>query len=315
MIRSNVSVATQFAGLQLQSCIYNASGPWCTTKKELMDIGQSAAGAIITKSCTLLAREGNPTPRYFENNLGSINSMGLPNKGYQYYQSIAEEITAKFQKPYIVSVSGLSLENNMRILESLQTQKNIAAIELNLSCPNVVGKAQTAYDFPQVVKVLRAIAPLNKIPIGIKLPPYFDFIHFQEMAAIINQYPIAFVTCVNSIGNGLLIDIEKEAVVIQPKGGFGGIGGDYIKPTALANVCKFRELLRADISVIGCGGIKTGQDVFEHLLCGADAVQIGTQFMSEKATCFKRIVNELQHLMQKKGYHSIADFKGKLIQA
>lgn len=74
-------------------------------------------------------------------------------------------------------------------------------------------------------------------PLGIKLPPYFDIVHFDQAAAIFNKYPLKFVNCVNSIGNGLYI--EDESVVIRPKNGFGGIGGEYIKPTALANVHAF----------------------------------------------------------------------------
>jgi dihydroorotate dehydrogenase (fumarate) len=100
--------------------------------------------------------------------------------------------------------------------------------------------------------------------------------------------------------------------VIKPKDGFGGIGGDYVKPTALANVRQFYTLLRKDIDVIGCGGVKNGQDAFEHILCGAKAVQIGTKLMQEGVDCFERISNELKALMQAKGYEKLEDFRGKL---
>ena len=90
------------------------------------------------------------------------------------------------------------------------------------------------------------------------------------------------------------------------------IGGDYIKPTALANVRIFSQLLRPSIAVIGCGGVKSGSDAFEHILCGATAVQIGTQLMKEGTDCFARIATELQQIMQQKGYTNINDFKGKL---
>ncbi len=311
---TNISLATAFAGLELHSCLYNASGPWCTTREDLDSIGKSSSGAILTKSCTLEERAGNPSPRYYENQLGSINSMGLPNKGYKFYGEIAADIQSDFDKPYLISVSGLSLKNNLYMLAELNGNSNVSAIELNLSCPNVPGKPQTAYDFKQVVHVLTEVTKVNAKPLGIKLPPYFDIIHFEEMAAIINEFEVSFVTCVNSIGNGLVIDVEKEAVVIRPKGGFGGIGGDYIKPTALANVRKFRELLRKDIAVIACGGVKNGVDAFEHILCGADAVQIGTQYHREGTSCFSRIAAELQDIMKNKGYAKLSDFKGKLIQ-
>ena len=298
--------------IHLNNCIYNASGPKCTTDKELHAIGKSQAGAILTKSSTFEHRIGNPEPRYIENQLGSINSMGLPNMGQQYYNTLAPILSTTYQKPYIVSVAGLSLEENINIIKALNQQKDITAIELNLSCPNVPNKPQTAYDFERTQTVLDTIVPICQHKLGVKLPPYFDLIHFQQMAEILNQYPLAFVTCINSIGNGLVIDVDKEQVVIKPKHGFGGIGGDYIKPTALANVRQFYLLLKREISVIACGGVKNGTDAFEHILCGAAAVQVGTQFMREGANCFERISQELQVLMQKKGYQCLDDFRGKL---
>ena len=85
-------------------------------------------------------------------------------------------------------------------------------------------------------------------PLGIKLPPYFDIVHFDQAAEVFNRYPLKFVNCVNSIGNGMYI--EDESVVIRPKNGFGGIGGQYIKPTALANVHAFYQRLDPSIQVL-----------------------------------------------------------------
>lgn len=307
----SISLSTRIGSIALSSCLYNASGPRCTTQEELYALGESNSSAILCKSATLEAREGNPSPRYIETSWGSINSMGLPNKGVQFYKEMAASLQ-HYNKPYLMSVAGLSLEDNLTMLRALQDCVGLAGIELNLSCPNVPGKPQTGYDFDRTKEVLDKVCPIVKHPLGIKLPPYFDLIHFQQAANIINQFPVDFVTCVNSIGNGLVIDVDQEQVVIKPKQGFGGIGGDYIKPTALANVRQFYLLLREDIAVVGCGGVKSGQDVFEHLLCGASAVQVGTQLMREGTGCFERLEQELKALMTKKGYHSVEDFRGKL---
>lgn len=306
-----VSLATSIAGASLSSCLYNASGPLCTTAEELDAIGISEAGAILSKSATLEKRAGNPEPRYVETSWGSINSMGLPNEGFQYYLDYASRVGA-FAKPYIMSISGLSHQDNVDMIKALAGQQHIAAIELNLSCPNVPGKPQTGYDFDQSRALLERVFEHVSLPLGVKLPPYFDLPHFDMMATVLNQFPLAFVTCVNSIGNGLVIDPESESVVIKPKSGFGGIGGDFIKPTALANVRKFYTLLNEDIAIIGCGGVKSGVDAFEHILCGASAVQVGTQFMREGTACFARIARELGEIMQRKGYADIDSFKGKL---
>lgn len=301
---------TFISTIEFQHPIFNASGPLCVTEEELNAIGASHSSAIMLKSCTLEQRQGNPEPRYVNLDLGSINSMGLPNLGYQKYCDIIPRLK-QFGKPVISSVSGLCLPDNLTILKALNSTP-VDMIELNLSCPNIVGKPQVGYDMEQSDTVLQEAMTVVKKPLGVKLPPYFDFVHFEQMAAVLNKHRPTFVTCVNSIGNGLWVDADKECAVIKPKGGFGGIGGDYIKPTALANVRKFYELLHPAIDIIGCGGVKSGMDVFEHILCGARAVQVGTQFMKEGAGCFERIVNEFKRVMEQKGYTSLDEFQGKL---
>ena len=116
--------------------------------------------------------------------------------------------------------------------------------------------------------------------------------------------------CVNSIGNGLYV--EDETVIIRPKNGFGGIGGEYIKPTALANVHAFYQRLNPSIQIIGTGGVLTGRDAFEHILCGASMVQVGTTLHKEGVPVFTRITEELKAIMAEKGYETLNDFRGKL---
>ena len=276
---------------ELNNIIYNAAGPLCITENELIDIYNSDSGAVLSKSCTLLEREGNEKPRYWDNDILSINSSGLPNKGYLYYDKIADLI---INKPYFVSVSGLSLDDNKIIIDKLSQNPKISSIELNLSCPNIINKPQIGYDNESIINYLKTLTPIttkyNK-DLGIKLPPYFDISHFNQVSDIIKQFPINYLTCINSIGNGLVFDINTNNPVIKPKNGLGGIGGKCIKPIALSNVYMFHRLL-PNMDIVGCGGIENGRDVYEHILCGAKAVQIGTQFMKEGTTCFKRILNE-----------------------
>ncbi|WP_244325669.1 hypothetical protein [Shewanella aestuarii] len=159
---------------------------------------------------------------------------------------------------------------------------------------------------------MAAICQLGNKPIGIKLAPYFDMSHFIAVANIIKKYPVQFITCINSIGNTLVIDPHTEQPIIKPRGGFGGLCGDDIKPIGLANVRAFRQLLDDNVQIIGVGGIKTGIDAFEYLLAGADAVQIATCFEKQGPDCFARIEQELSDFMQAKGYRELADAKGKL---
>lgn len=110
----------------------------------------------------------------------------------------------------------------------------------------------------------------------------------------------------------LAVDTAAEMSVISSKGGFAGLSGKAVKYTALANVKKMRELLDPSIDVVGVGGVETGADAFEMILCGASAVQVGTCHWNEGPKCFDRICDELNAIMAEKGYGSVDDFKGKL---
>lgn len=303
---------TTFLDYTYENPLMNASGVHCMTVEELTALENSAAGAFITKSATLAPREGNPEPRYADVPLGSINSMGLPNNGVDYYLDYALKYQMNHEAPLFFSVAGTSVDENIALLQKIQDSDFQGITELNLSCPNVPGKPQVAYDFPLTEKILTEVFQFFTKPLGVKLPPYFDMAHFDQMAEILNKFPLTYVNSINSIGNGLYIDPDSDQVVIRPKEGFGGIGGEYVKPTALANVRAFATRLKPEIKIIGTGGILTGQDAYEHLLCGATMLQIGTQLQKEGPAIFERIAQELEAIMKKKGYQSIADFRGKV---
>lgn len=303
---------TNFVDYNFENPFMNASGVHCMTHKEMDELSESVAGAFVTKSATMERRDGNPEPRYFDLSLGSINSMGLPNFGLPYYLEYALDRQEKFETPMFFSIAGMSVEENIEMLKVIQESDYNGITELNLSCPNVPGKPQVAYDFPLTEEILTKVFSFFTKPLGIKLPPYFDLAHFDEMAAVLNKFPLTYVNSVNSVGNALYIDVDEESVVIKPKDGFGGLGGEYIKPTALANVRAFYTRLNPSIKIIGTGGIKNGKDAFEHLLCGATMLQIGTELHKEGPAIFERITRELQEIMTAKGYTSVDEFRGKL---
>jgi len=301
----------------LPTCIFNASGPRCTTLEELMPLAQSEYTAItLSKSCTLEPREGNPLPRYYENDQLTINSTGLANQGYQYYEKISGVLNyLNHRKPFMVSVAGLNQANNLTIVDHMNQSSAVAAIELNLSCPNVIGKPQTGYDLEASEDLLRKVFDLSstgETPIGLKMPPYFDPVQITNMADLLSNFPISFITCINSLGNGLVLDPDTESVTIKPKNGLGGIGGSVVKPFALSNVYQFRQALHSSVDIIGCGGISTGTDAFEHILVGATAVQVGSTFMRDGVDCFQRITHELTDLMKQKGYTELDQFRGQV---
>ena len=305
-------ISTTIGGVKLATCVFNTSGTRDETLPLLKIIGGSSSSAITMKSCTLEPRVGNPEPRYADLPFNSsINSMGLPNLGYKEYVKFVPILKSEFKKPVVASICGMTLEDDIVMFEAFNGT-DVDLIEFNPGSPNTIGKPIVGYDTKEMDRLLATVSRICKKTWGVKLPPYFDLVHFEEMAKVLRKYPISFITCVNSIGNGLVIDPEKEQAVIKPKGGFGGIGGKVIKYTTLANVRKFYELLEDKIQIVAVGGIINGVDAFEMILAGASAVQLGTVYMQEGPSCFERIQKELADYMSKKGYKNIEEFRGKL---
>lgn len=307
-----VSLSTTIGGVKLTTCIFNTSGPRDETLPLLKIIGRSKSSAITMKSCTLEPRSGNPEPRYADlPNKSSINSMGLPNLGYKEYVKFVPILKKQFKKPVVASICGMTLEDDVIMFKAFNATA-VDLIEFNPGSPNTIGKPIVGYDVKEMDRLLATVTRICKKPLGIKLPPYFELVHFEQIANVLKKYPVKFITCINSIGNGLVIDPKKEQAVIKPKGGFGGIGGRAIKYTTLGNVRKFYELLKDKIKIIAVGGVSSGIDAFECILAGASAVQLGTVYMQEGPKCFTRIQKELADYMSKKGYTNIEDFRGRL---
>ncbi|SLM48270.1 Dihydroorotate dehydrogenase A (fumarate) [Nitrospira japonica] len=305
-----MDVSTTIAGVKFTGCFMNASGALCVTREELLALGRSRAGAIVTKSMTVEPRQGNPSPRYYGFSGGSINSMGLPNLGYRAYAELIPELK-RFGKPIIASVAGL-VEDDFPVIAEAVNAAGPDLIEVNLSCPNIPGKPQIGYDAEASERLMKRVRKIITVPMGVKLPPYFDPAHHALMGNVIGRCGVDFLNLINSVGNGLVVDPKTETVVIKPKGGFGGLGGTIIKPVALANVRAFWKHFDGRMPIIGTGGVMSGLDAFEHVLCGASAVQVGTLLVEEGVDVFGRLEAEFVACLREKGYHSIADCRGRL---
>ncbi len=305
-----MNLSTRIAGVTFPTCFMNAAGACCVTQDELEALGESNTGAIVTKSMTPQPRDGNPGPRYRSFPGGSINSMGLPNLGYPAYAKLIPELR-RFEKPIVASIAGLNPQDFLEAAKAIELAKP-DLVEVNLSCPNLPGEPQIAYDIEASRRILLELQECLTIPMGVKLPPYFDPVHHEAMATMLKGVNVSFLSLINSVGNGLVVDPESETVVIKPKGGFGGIGGTMIKPVALANVRAFWKLFQGRMPIIGVGGVVTGTDAFEHLLCGASAVQVGTTLVEEGLRAFNRLEQELSEVLTKKGYASVDECRGQL---
>jgi dihydroorotate dehydrogenase (fumarate) len=295
--------------------IGNASGVKCIFTNDLNELyNKQTCSFVVTKSATMEPRQGNPEPRYANLPNGSINSSGLPNQGFKYYLDWAfnkreEEEKKKellnleninYKKIYL-SIAGLSIDENICMIDMYNKKLKsftsdidfIPQLEINLSCPNVIGKSQVGYDFDNLNEYIYCLDANINGNYGFKLPPYFDYEHFTKISHILNKYDkCSFITCCNSLGNGLYIDTKTKTTCIKPKNGFGGIGGDYILPTAVANVNYFYNNL-PNKKIFGCGGIKDGETALQHIFAGASQLQIGTALYQNGITVFDKITTDV----------------------
>jgi len=306
--------STSIGKLQLPHVIYNAAGVWDTSTIQCMELDSTKyCGAIITKSCTQQKRSGNCYPKYhFSEPHFSINSNGLENYGLEYYLT---EILPYTKTPIFISIGGLSDSERIEMIKTVMLCQDVNfGIELNMSCPNL-GCPGAAYNPEQLdgalSTIFEAVGPIETT-FGLKLPPYYLPSEFVAITAVLDKYQsqIDFITCINSVPNGVDFDIDNNIPKISPNDGYGGIGGPAILPIGLANVKRFSQLFfekGIDIKIVGCGGVSSGADVYKYLLAGASAVQIGTYLWKKGPVVFEQISEEFQQIMNRKGYKDLGD--------
>jgi dihydroorotate dehydrogenase (fumarate) len=301
--------------------ITNASGPNSVTYEELERIARSAAGAVVTKSMTHCPRQGNPEPRlraHLDGGIGSLNSMGLPNLGYQEYAKLVPKLK-EFGKPIIASIASAPCAHGLPPVEQYREiavtieRAGADALELNLSCPNLED-VPIAMDPQSVRAVLQAVTREVKIPIGVKLPPYNNTPKlFEEIARTLLDFEISYIATMNSEPLTLDIDLATRAKVIRPNEGFGGLGGPAVLPIALAEVHRFYKFFqkhKAKIAVWGVGGITRPEDAIKHFLAGASVVQIGTLFLWEGPTVFEKLWAGIEQWLAENGFSSVEEIIG-----
>ncbi len=303
---------TKIGNLILKTPLLNASGVWCTTKKELEELLKADTGAVVFKTMTVNPRQGNPEPRLFYKKDFSLNSMGLPNLGVDYYLSIVDDLK-KFKKPLIASIAGFKKEEFYFLAEKIN-KSSFDAIEVNLSCPNLEGKGIFAYDLKKSVSILKNIKKKSSKLVGVKLPPYNQRDEIKELAERLVEIKVDFVTLINSLPLGVEIDWQKESFVIKPNLGIGGLGGKVIKPLALAQVYLFNYFSQGKLTIIGVGGVNKGEDVYQYILAGASAVGLGTSILNQRLKIFKKINQQLAKILKEKKVNNLKERIGQIKQ-
>ncbi len=261
-------------------------------------------GAIVPKTVTLHPQVGNPPVRIFETPSGMINAIGIENPGIDVF--IAEKLPAfkKIGVPLIVSILGHTPEQFVGIIEKLNSQQGIAAVELNLSCPNLKFQTLVAQD-PQATQALvRKIKAISKFPIIAKLSPNVTDIAGIALAA--QDGGADAVSLVNTF-NAMAVDVETCRSRI---GNFtGGLSGPAIRPVAVYMVHSVAKAVK--VPVIGMGGIMTADDALEFLIAGATMVAVGTaNFVNPRAPL--EVLEGIEAYMREHKIDDIKDIIGSL---
>ncbi|MSO26677.1 MAG: dihydroorotate dehydrogenase [Candidatus Nanopelagicales bacterium] len=295
-------MSAELASLAMPSPVLTASGCAASGREldQFFDI--TKIGAIVTKSVMLRARSGRPTPRMCETPSGMLNSIGLQGPGIE--QFIEEDLAwlrARGART-VVSIAGESVDEYGKLAQKLRIVEGVDAIEVNISCPNVVNRNQVfACDPEMAANVIQTVRRQSdsKTPIFAKLSP--DVTDITEIARAVVRAGVDGLTVINT-SLGMVIDVETMRPALA--GVTGGLSGPAIRPIALRCVWQIRQAL-PDIPILGVGGIRTGVDALQFILAGANAVSVGTMTFNDPSAPM-RVHNELAIALQDRGFESVS---------
>ena len=301
-----VDMTTWLAGLELPSPVLTASGCAASGREldQFFDI--TTLGAVVTKSIMLNPRSGRPTPRMAETPSGMINSIGLQGPGIDaFLDNDVEWLRARGVRT-IVSIAGGSVDEYTRLASKLRHVSDIAAIEVNISCPNVESRGQVfACDAAAAAEVITAVRRNTApgIPVLAKLSP--DVTDIVAIARSVVDAGADGLSMINTL-LGMVIDTDTMRPALA--GITGGLSGPAIRPVAVRCVYQVHAAL-PEVPILGMGGIRTGLDALEFILAGARAVSVGTVTFNDPGAP-ARVARELAVALAQRGFESLGDAVG-----
>jgi dihydroorotate dehydrogenase (NAD+) catalytic subunit len=293
--------------LALANPILVASGTFGYAREMSAFVDFGRIGGIIPKTITPQPRAGNPTPRTVETASGMLNSIGLDNDGLETFIDKHLQYLLTLGTAVIANIAGRNTGEFVQMAERLGQFPQLAAIELNISCPNVSGGVDYGTDPALTAEVVGAVRQACPLPVIAKLTP--NVTNIVSIAKAAAEAGADAVSLVNTF-QGMAIDWRRRRPVLGNV--IGGLSGPAIKPLALR--CVWQVARQVPVPVIGIGGIQSIDDVMEFLVAGAAAVQIGTaNFYNPSVSC--RLVQEFDELLSAEGCARVSDLVGSLQEA
>ena len=293
----------QIGDLTLRNPIMPASGTFSEELADVFDLG--ILGAHVTKTITQQIRGGNPTPRVCEVQGGMLNSIGIPSKGVAYFKNNVIPFYSRFDTPLIVSISADTTEGFVELCKDISVD-GVAAIEVNISCPNIEDNGKAFAMRPSSTHmVLKQLRASTSLPLWAKLTPNTgETIEVAEAASDAGADALV----VSNTMLSMAVDVHSR----KPKLGnlMGGLSGPALKPIALRMAYQCARAVK--IPVIGCGGISNLDDVLEFLIAGASAVQVGTATFLNP-TIMPSIISGLQAYLRDHQIDYVSELVGSIL--
>jgi dihydroorotate dehydrogenase (NAD+) catalytic subunit len=300
-------VSVGFCGIELAHPIINASGTFDALAARLAFgdalLERFPFAAYVSKTVTLEPRQGNPPPRLWELAGGLMNSIGLPNKGLEGYLRHDLPALAELPVPLIVNVMGFTRQEVGRLVAAFAERDEVAALELNVSCPNVETGMIMGADPAETHALLDRVRPLTDKPLIVKLTP-----NASDPPAVARAARDAGANAVSLINTIRGMALHPRTGEPWLGGVTGGVSGPAVRAVALAQVHTVASAL--EIPIVGMGGVQSGQDALDLMRAGADLVAIGTENFRDPAAG-ARILAELLGASPPDGPSAAAEVSGE----
>lgn len=298
-----VDLGISIGGLKFRNPVLTASGTFGYGSEFTDFLDLSELGGIILKATTLEPREGNPYPRMAETPSGMLNTVGLQNKGIDYFENNIYPVVSEFNTNVIMNINGSTVDDYSALAARADKLERIPAIELNISCPNVkMGGMAFGTNTQTAREVIRRVRNEYRGVLIVKLSPNVtDIVSFAKIA---EEEGADAVSLINT-----LLGMAIDTVAMKPSLSTitGGLSGPAVKPVALRMVWQVARAV--SIPVIGVGGITGTEDALEFFLAGASAVEVGTASFLDPTASVK-IVHGISNYLEKRGFTSVSEIVG-----